>query len=449
MTQRQLAAVSPSTLSRYFAGKRLTEPEYHQALAACLARYECRISDQELENLEVLRVRAQMASRALGVQIRYWRENARKLQAALERSEAKHEITVEELADTNTRLAGLHQELAAAFGVALAAESERDALRSQTRQQQHQLGQAGDYSRAIEQELAESRGEVERLLREVEVLQGQVRRLLESPEPAVRHTVPRRNTQADIVQDIPVVPLPALPPPTRKEPPADPPAPRGAFQRLRQLASGALGHGPDYRIGSGAVQVRVGWQPRPELQRPQELDLSALLLSPDSNGRLKVRSTDDFIYYNNLRSQDGAVVYTGRSAGAPLGGDALVISVDPAAVDTEVQEIQFVVSVYDAGNREQNFVQVANSYVRVVTGSGELARYELSADAGSETALLFGSLLRISEGWKFQAIGLGYASGLRSAAAECGVQLESLTPSTASPGSWVKDFEPERVISRR
>ncbi|MFJ8187995.1 TerD family protein, partial [Streptomyces sp. NPDC096105] len=85
--------------------------------------------------------------------------------------------------------------------------------------------------------------------------------------------------------------------------------------------------------------------------------------------------------------------------------------------------IVFPVSIHDAENRGQSFGQVRNAFIRVVNQADnqELARYDLSEDAATETAMIFGELYRNGAEWKFRAVGQGYASGLSGIAADFGV----------------------------
>ena len=91
----------------------------------------------------------------------------------------------------------------------------------------------------------------------------------------------------------------------------------------------------------------------------------------------------------------------------------------------DVDKIVFPVSIYEAENRQQSFGQVRNAYIRVVNQAdgNELARYDLTEDASTETAMVFGELYRNGAEWKFRAIGQGYASGLRGIAQDFGVNV--------------------------
>ncbi|MFE6855822.1 TerD family protein, partial [Streptomyces sp. NPDC057674] len=148
---------------------------------------------------------------------------------------------------------------------------------------------------------------------------------------------------------------------------------------------------------------------------------SALLL----NDTGKVASDRHFVFYNNLTSPDGSVEHTGDNLTGEGDGDDEAIKVDLAAVPADITKISFPVSIHDADNRGQSFGQVRNAFIRVVNQAGgvELARYDLSEDAATETAMIFGELYRHGTEWKFRAVGQGYASGLAGIAADFGVNV--------------------------
>ncbi|MCI3240629.1 MULTISPECIES: TerD family protein [Streptomyces] len=174
--------------------------------------------------------------------------------------------------------------------------------------------------------------------------------------------------------------------------------------------------------GLSAVVVGLGWDVRSTTGADFDLDASALLL----NASGKVVSDRHFVFYNNLTSPDGSVEHTGDNLTGEGEGDDESVKVNLAAVPTEVDRIVFPVSIHDAEARGQSFGQVRNaSFIRVVNQAGgtELARYDLSEDASTETAMVFGELYRSGAEWKFRAVGQGYASGLAGIAADFGVNV--------------------------
>ena len=134
-----------------------------------------------------------------------------------------------------------------------------------------------------------------------------------------------------------------------------------------------------------------------------DFDLDASALSCGADG--KVVSDQHFVFYNNLTSPDGSVVHQGDNRTGEGDGDDEVVEVDLAGMGADVDKIVFPVSIDDADARGQNFGQVTNAFIRVVNADNgtELARYDLSEDASSETAMVFGELYRNAGEWKFRA----------------------------------------------
>ncbi|CAL9437466.1 TerD family protein [Streptomyces albus] len=169
------------------------------------------------------------------------------------------------------------------------------------------------------------------------------------------------------------------------------------------------------------VQIGLGWKARSTTGADFDLDASALLCS---GGR--VLGDEYFVFYNNLKSPEGSVEHTGDElVGGTGSGDDETVLVDLSLVPAQVDKVVFPVSIYDAENRHQTFGQVTDAYIRVVNREDgvELARYDLTEDASSETAMIFGELYRYNSEWKFRAVGQGYASGLRGIALDFGVNV--------------------------
>jgi tellurium resistance protein TerD len=68
---------------------------------------------------------------------------------------------------------------------------------------------------------------------------------------------------------------------------------------------------------------------------------------------------------------------------------------------------------------------VRHAYIRILNeGDGkEVARYDLSEDASTEAAMIFGELYRHGSDWKFRAVGQGFAGGLGPLAKNYGVNI--------------------------
>jgi tellurium resistance protein TerD len=173
--------------------------------------------------------------------------------------------------------------------------------------------------------------------------------------------------------------------------------------------------------GLTAALVGLGWDARTTSGAAFDLDASALLL----NKAGKVLSDQHFVFFNNLTSPDGSVEHTGDNLTGEGEGDDESIKVDLSRVPADVDKIVFTVSIYDAESRQQSFGQVRNAFIRVVNQAddSEVTRYDLSEDASTETAMIFGEMYRNSGEWKFRAVGQGYTSGLAGIARDFGVNV--------------------------
>ncbi|MFE7591472.1 TerD family protein [Kitasatospora sp. NPDC057512] len=173
--------------------------------------------------------------------------------------------------------------------------------------------------------------------------------------------------------------------------------------------------------GLSAVTVGLGWDVRTTTGAEFDLDASAIVLNADG----KVLSNAHFVFFNNTSTPDNTVVHTGDNRTGEGAGDDESININLAGLPVEAAKITFPVTIYDGTARGQNFGQVRNAYIRVLNAAGgaEIARYDLSEDAATETAMIFGELYRNNGEWKFRAVGQGYASGLAGIAQDFGVQL--------------------------
>lgn len=170
-----------------------------------------------------------------------------------------------------------------------------------------------------------------------------------------------------------------------------------------------------------AVTVGLGWDARATTGVDFDLDASALGLGENH----KIVSDQYFVFFNNLKSPDGSIEHQGDNLTGEGDGDDEQVNVALTAVPPNVTSVVFAVSIYEGDTRQQSFGQVRNAYIRVVNqaDSVELARYDLTEDASTETAMVFGELYRNGPEWKFRAIGQGYASGLAGIARDFGVNI--------------------------
>lgn len=174
--------------------------------------------------------------------------------------------------------------------------------------------------------------------------------------------------------------------------------------------------------GLSKALIGLGWDPRTTAGQAFDLDASALLIS--SSG--KVRSNDDFIFYNQLEAKDGSVIHMGDNRTGEGDGDDEQILINLDLVAADIEKVVIVVSIDQADARSQNFGQVRDAFCRVVNQDNdtEIVRYDLSEDAAAETTMIFAEIYRHGGEWKFRAVGQGYATGLHGIATDYGISLD-------------------------
>jgi len=173
--------------------------------------------------------------------------------------------------------------------------------------------------------------------------------------------------------------------------------------------------------GLSAVRVGLGWDTRMTDGADFDLDASVFLLGGDG----RVGSDADFVFYNNRQGAGGAVDHKGDNLTGAGDGDDETVAVALDRLPGAIERLSFAVTIHEADARRQNFGMVSNAFIRVVNaaGGGEIARYDLSEDASTETAMIFGELYRHGGEWKFKAIGQGFAGGLGPLARSFGVNV--------------------------
>ncbi|MEV3856495.1 TerD family protein [Streptomyces sp. NPDC050095] len=167
-----------------------------------------------------------------------------------------------------------------------------------------------------------------------------------------------------------------------------------------------------------------------DVQAPVRLDVSGLLLTADG----KVRSDDDFIFYNQPAGP--GVTYTSGGGASP---DS--ITVDTAAVPPGIEKIVVTASPDAAGQTFQGIEPTAT--VRNADDGSVLATFT-PPQLGAETALVVIEVYLRGGAWKARAVGQGYANGLAGIATDFGVSVEEpaagaagAAPAAAAPAAPV------------
>lgn len=169
------------------------------------------------------------------------------------------------------------------------------------------------------------------------------------------------------------------------------------------------------------ILIGLGWDARSSDGADFDLDASMFMLG--ENGR--VRSDDDFIFYNQLLSKCGSVEHTGDNRTGDGDGDDEQVKVFLNKVPSNILRVAITVTIHDAVARNQNFGQVGEAYIRIVNMDNdmEITRFDLSEDYSTETAMIFGEIYRHNGEWKFKAVGQSYTGGLEAMCRQFGVNI--------------------------
>lgn len=168
---------------------------------------------------------------------------------------------------------------------------------------------------------------------------------------------------------------------------------------------------PGSNIPLSAARVAV------DVAAPVRLDVSGLLLTADG----KVRSDDDFIFYN--QPSGPGVTYRSGGGSTP---DAIVV--DTTGVPAGIEKIVVTASPDAAGQTFQGVEPTAT--VRNADDGSVLATFT-PPQLGGETALVVIEIYLRNGAWKARAVGQGYANGLAGIATDFGVTVEE--PAAAAP----------------
>ena len=109
---------------------------------------------------------------------------------------------------------------------------------------------------------------------------------------------------------------------------------KGGNISLKKAASASGSHAPLNKL-----KVTLNWEERITDGADFDVDASVFLLNSNS----KVRSEQDFIFYNQLRHVSGSVIHNGDDL---VGAEGESVDVDLDIVPMDVEKISFVVTIY-------------------------------------------------------------------------------------------------------
>ncbi len=184
----------------------------------------------------------------------------------------------------------------------------------------------------------------------------------------------------------------------------------------------AMVKGSNVPLDAMAVRAVLRWTPGNGVP---DVDASALLLGADG----RVRSDEDFVFYNQPRHPSGLVRRLPKRSLAT--GLTDTVEADLNALDPSVDQV-----VIAASSDGASFEQVRDLSIMLFDAaaatSEPLAVFEIRPETGAETAIICGELYRRGDGWKFRAVGQGYPTGLVGLATAFGISVDE-TAASAQP----------------
>lgn len=173
------------------------------------------------------------------------------------------------------------------------------------------------------------------------------------------------------------------------------------------------------------MRIAAGWDLKTFVGEDNlDVDLSCFMLNKDG----KTREDGDFVFYNNLKSADMSVRHLGDNRDGFGEGDDEAIIVDISSLSFDIYKIVFVVSIYLADEKKQNFTHVENSFVRVMNEETdqELARDSMPESFADATAIEYCELERNGSEWFFHKIHKPAEGGLKEIAEKYGCMITTI-----------------------
>ncbi len=173
------------------------------------------------------------------------------------------------------------------------------------------------------------------------------------------------------------------------------------------------------------VKIGLGWSINAFDSDTLDLDASCFLLDKDG----KTRVDEDFVFYNNEETCEGAVIHNGDSRTGAGEGDDELITLDLHGIPFDVVRVLFTISIYQPEEKEQNIGMVRNAYLRLINAdtTHELFRYKLEEALvnRTETAMVVAALDREGPKWHFKPLEEFIEGGLPELATSFGIIVQN------------------------
>jgi tellurium resistance protein TerD len=160
------------------------------------------------------------------------------------------------------------------------------------------------------------------------------------------------------------------------------------------------------------IVAGLGWDSNVVNGENVDCDVSVFMLG--ENGKLP--GDGFFVYFNQLKSEDGSVIHLGDNRTGAGEGDDESIEIELTAVSQKVIQLLFTVTIHKAEERAHHFGLVSNAFIRIYNknNNNELCKFMLTDQFDGMDSVIIGRLFRDGNEWRFEAMGDAYAGGLQT-----------------------------------
>lgn len=171
------------------------------------------------------------------------------------------------------------------------------------------------------------------------------------------------------------------------------------------------------------IRVAVGWDSKAFGSLNVDVDISLFLL----NNQEMTREDEDFVFYNNMETCNGAVKHEGDNRTGAGDGDDETMLFELTKIPFDVTRIVFVYSIYKGRELQQDLSLVKNSYIRLLNADNdhELIRFDLDEHFKTihDTGAIVGSINREGPKWHFTPRMDAFPDGLADIATQYGITI--------------------------
>ena len=165
--------------------------------------------------------------------------------------------------------------------------------------------------------------------------------------------------------------------------------------------------------GRSMVRAWFGWNTSNALC---DVDVSAFLL--DKNKR--ILGDDWFVFYGQPVSPDKSAVWQSVN-----NVDREIIDLNLEKINSNVERIDFVLTINEAFAKNLHFGMLQDAYVRILQAKDntELVSFKMEDYYDNVISMMIGELYRYQGAWKFYAVGNGMAKDLAGICQLYGVEV--------------------------